>query len=136
MGRAVVLRSNSADALLAGRWFGMLVCYCGTVTGYSRPYWRSGPARGDGSQLRPVGPDRVRPARDLGNSPANWPHRFGTAGEQFRTMDVLPPNGPGSRPDAPTTSAPLPPPPPTLMPSGLVPRPLSGSVDGWRIPMA
>jgi predicted dithiol-disulfide oxidoreductase (DUF899 family) len=77
---------DSADALLAGRWFGMLVCYLRHGDRVFETYWRSG-----------RGTEVMAPSYGLldltvygrqetwEDSPANWPQRFGTAGEQFRT---------------------------------------------------
>jgi predicted dithiol-disulfide oxidoreductase (DUF899 family) len=77
---------DSADALLAGRWFGMLVCYLRDGDRVFETYWRSG-----------RGTEVMAPSYGLldisvygrqetwEDSPAGWPQRFGTTGDQFRT---------------------------------------------------
>ncbi len=77
---------DSADALLAGRWFGMLVCYLRDGDRVFETYWRSG-----------RGTEVMAPSYGLldisvygrqetwEDSPAGWPQQFGTTGDQFRT---------------------------------------------------
>jgi predicted dithiol-disulfide oxidoreductase (DUF899 family) len=77
---------ESADALLAGRWFGMQVCYLREGDRVFETYWSSGRAA-----------EALAPAYGLldmtvygrqetwEDSPAGWPQVFGTRGEQFRT---------------------------------------------------
>jgi predicted dithiol-disulfide oxidoreductase (DUF899 family) len=80
---------DSADALLAGRWFGMQVCYLRDGNRVFETYWTSGRAA-----------EVMAPAYGLldmtvygrqetwEDSPAGWPQPFGTLstrGEQFRT---------------------------------------------------
>lgn len=77
---------GSADALLAGRWFGMQVCYLRHGDQVFETYWSSGRAA-----------EALAPAYGLldmtvygrqetwEDSPPGWPQVFGTSGEQFRT---------------------------------------------------
>jgi predicted dithiol-disulfide oxidoreductase (DUF899 family) len=77
---------DSAAALLAGRSFGMLVCYLRDGDRVFETYWNSG-----------RGVEVMAPSYGLldmtvygrqetwEDSPAGWPRRWGTAGEQFRT---------------------------------------------------
>src|ERR1700722_15107340 len=76
---------ESADALLADRWFGMKVCYLREGDRVFETYWGSG-----------RGGEAFAPAYGLldmtvygrqeiwEDSPAGWPQRFRTNGEQFR----------------------------------------------------
>ena len=76
----------SARALLAGRWFGMQVCYLRRGDRVFETYWSSGRAA-----------EALAPAYGLldmtvygrqetwEDSPPGWPQPFGTSGEQFRT---------------------------------------------------
>ena len=58
---------DSADLLLAGRWFGMLVCYLRDGDQVFETYWTSGTGlRGDGTDLRAARHDPVRQAGDVG----------------------------------------------------------------------
>ena len=85
LGHALVLGADSVDALLAGRCFGMLVCYLRDGDQVFETYWTHWPRRrGDGAHLRAAGPDRLRPPGDLGGLARGWPQHFGTNGEQFR----------------------------------------------------
>jgi predicted dithiol-disulfide oxidoreductase (DUF899 family) len=82
----------STDALLAGRWFGMQVCYLRAEDRIYETYWSSGRAA-----------EAMAPAYGLldttvygrqeewESSPDGWPQRFANDGSQFRT---------GSRPSA------------------------------------
>ncbi len=77
---------DSADALLAGRWFGMQVCYLRQGAKVFETYWSSGRAA-----------EALAPAYGLldmtvygrqetwEDSPAGWPQPFAVTGEQFRT---------------------------------------------------
>ncbi|HTZ93082.1 MAG TPA: DUF899 family protein [Streptosporangiaceae bacterium] len=83
---------QSADALLAGRWFGMLVSYLRDGDRVFETYWTTG-----------RGPEVMAPAYGLlditvygrqephEDSPAGWPQYWPNNGAQFRT---------GSRPSA------------------------------------
>jgi predicted dithiol-disulfide oxidoreductase (DUF899 family) len=76
---------DSADALVAGRWFGMIVCYLRDGDRVFETYWTSGRAT-----------EAMAPSYGLldmsvygrqerwEDSPAGWPQRWGSAGEQFR----------------------------------------------------
>jgi predicted dithiol-disulfide oxidoreductase (DUF899 family) len=76
----------SAEALLAGRWFGMQVCYLRQGNRVFETYWSSGRAA-----------EAMAPAYGLldmtvygrqetwEDSPPGWPQPFATSGEQFRT---------------------------------------------------
>ena len=77
---------ESADALLAGRWFGMLVCYLRDADRVFETYWTTG-----------RGPELMTPAYGLldltvygrqepfEDSPAGWPQHWENNGSQFRT---------------------------------------------------
>jgi predicted dithiol-disulfide oxidoreductase (DUF899 family) len=77
---------ESADALLAGRWFGMQVCYLRDGGRVFETYWSSGRAA-----------EAMAPAYGLldmsvygrqeswEDSPAGWPQPFSNNGGQFRT---------------------------------------------------
>ena len=77
---------GSAEALLAGRWFGMQVCYLRHDDRVFETYWSSGRAA-----------EALAPSYGLldmtvygrqetwEDSPPGWPQPFGTSGEQFRT---------------------------------------------------
>ena len=77
---------QSADALLAGRWFGMLVCYLRDGARVFETYWTTG-----------RGPELMTPAYGLldltvygrqepfEDSPAGWPKHWANNGSQFRT---------------------------------------------------
>jgi hypothetical protein len=59
--------ADTGDALIAGRWFGMLVCYLREGSRVFETYWCSGRAsEAWAPQLRPPRLDGVRPAGDLG----------------------------------------------------------------------
>ena len=78
--------ADSADALLAGRWFGMLVCYLRDGDRVFETYWTSG-----------RGTEAIAPSYGLldmtvfgrqeawEDSPPGWPRPFNTTGEQFRS---------------------------------------------------
>jgi predicted dithiol-disulfide oxidoreductase (DUF899 family) len=77
---------ESKDALLAGRWFGMLVCYLRDAGRVFETYWTTG-----------RGPELMAPAYGLldltvygrqepfEDSPAGWPQHWVNNGSQFRT---------------------------------------------------
>ncbi|MEP7023017.1 MAG: DUF899 family protein [Actinomycetota bacterium] len=77
---------DSADVLLAGRWFGMHVCYLRHGDRVFETYWGSG-----------RGAEAMAPAYGLldltvygrqelwEDSPDGWPQKFATSGQQFRT---------------------------------------------------
>jgi predicted dithiol-disulfide oxidoreductase (DUF899 family) len=77
---------ESAEALLAGRWFGMQVCYLRDGDRVFETYWSTGRAA-----------EALAPSYGLldmtvygrqetwEDSPAGWPQPFATTGEQFRT---------------------------------------------------
>ena len=62
---------DGADELLAGRWFGMQVCYLRDGDRVFETYWsrRAAPSRSARSQLRAARHDDLRPAGDLGRLP-------------------------------------------------------------------
>jgi predicted dithiol-disulfide oxidoreductase (DUF899 family) len=78
--------ADSADALLAGRWFGMIVCYLRDGDRVFETYWNGG-----------RGTEEMAPSYGLldmtvygrqetwEDSPAGWPQGYGTTGDQFRT---------------------------------------------------
>ena len=76
---------DSADALLAGRWFGMQVCYLRDDDRVFETYWSSGRA---GEVFAPAYGllDMTLYGRQeiWENSPAGWPQPFRTDGDQFR----------------------------------------------------
>jgi predicted dithiol-disulfide oxidoreductase (DUF899 family) len=77
---------GSEEALLAGRWFGMLVCYLRDGDRVFETYWTSGRAA-----------EKMAPSYGLldltvygrqewwEDSPAGWPKGFGPNGDQFRS---------------------------------------------------
>src|ERR1017187_4584465 len=77
---------DSAGALLAGRWFGMQVCYLLQGDRVFETYWTSGRAT---EVMAPAYGllDRTVYGRQetWENSPPGWPQLFGTSGDQFRT---------------------------------------------------
>ncbi len=78
--------ADSADALLAGRWFGMQVCYLRDGERVFETYWSTGRA---GEVFAPAYGllDMTVYGRQetWEDSPSGWPQLFGTKGEQFRT---------------------------------------------------
>ncbi len=78
---------DSADALLAGRGFGMLLCYLRHGNRVFETYWTTG--RGDEAMTPSYGLlDMTVYGRQefWEDSPAGWPQRWGSAGgDQFRT---------------------------------------------------
>lgn len=76
---------DSADALLAGRWFGMQVCYLQHEGRVFETYWNSG--RGGEIMAPSYGLlDMTVYGRQetWEDSPAGWPQRWANTGEQFR----------------------------------------------------
>src|SRR5262245_34285965 len=77
---------DSADVLLAGRFFGMLVCYLRHGDRVFETYWTTG--RGTEVMAPSYGLlDMTVYGRQekWEDSPAGWPQRWGTVGDQFRT---------------------------------------------------
>src|SRR5215469_18728043 len=76
---------DSGDALLAGRWFGMQVCYLRDGDRVFETYWSSGRA---GEAMSPAYGmlDMTVYGRQetWEDSPAGWPQPFRTNGDQFR----------------------------------------------------
>ncbi len=77
---------DSADALLAGRWFGMQVCYLRDGDRVFETYWTSGRAAEVMSPTYPL-LDMTAYGRQESweDSPAGWPKHFATDGDQFRS---------------------------------------------------
>jgi predicted dithiol-disulfide oxidoreductase (DUF899 family) len=76
---------DSADALLAGRWFGMQVCYLRDGDRVFETYWTSGRAAEAMSPSYPLLDMTVYGRQEnWEDSPAGWPKRFRTDGDQFR----------------------------------------------------
>jgi len=76
---------DSADALLAGRWFGMLACYLRHGDRVFETYWTTG--RGTEVMAPSYGLlDMTVYGRQESweDSPAGWPQRWGIVGDQFR----------------------------------------------------
>jgi len=76
---------DSADALLAGRWFGMQVCYLLEGDRVFETYWSSGRAAEAWAPAYGLLDITVYGRQELWeDSPAGWPQRFRTDGDQFR----------------------------------------------------
>jgi predicted dithiol-disulfide oxidoreductase (DUF899 family) len=76
---------DSADALLAGRWFGMQVCYLRDAGQVFETYWSSGRAAEAWAPSYGLLDMTVFGRQETWeNSPEGWPQHFGTRGEQFR----------------------------------------------------
>ena len=98
---------DSADALLAGRGFGMLVCYLRDGDRVYETYWTTG-----------RGAEVMAPSYGLldmtvygrqetwEDSPDGWPQPLRPPASSSAGTAAPPPSGPGWQPDAPTTSAP------------------------------
>jgi len=72
---------DSADALLAGRWFGMQVCYLRDGDRVFETYWTSGRGAEAMSPTYPLLDMTVYGRQEMWeDSPAGWPQRF--EGEQ------------------------------------------------------
>jgi predicted dithiol-disulfide oxidoreductase (DUF899 family) len=77
---------ESADALLAGRWFGMQVCYLRDGERVFETYWSSGRAAEAWAPSYGLLDITVYGRQETWeDSPADWPQLFDTRGEQFRT---------------------------------------------------
>jgi predicted dithiol-disulfide oxidoreductase (DUF899 family) len=77
---------DSADALLAGRWFGMYLCYLRHGERVFETYWTSGRGTEAGAPTYGLLDMTVFGRQELWeDSPAGWPQLFGTSGDQFRT---------------------------------------------------
>ena len=77
---------ESADALLAGRWFGMQVCYLRDGDRVFETYWSSGRAAEAWAPSYGLLDITAYGRQELWeDSPAGWPQRFRTNGDQFRT---------------------------------------------------
>jgi predicted dithiol-disulfide oxidoreductase (DUF899 family) len=76
---------DSADTLLAGRWFGMQVCYLRDGGRVFETYWNTGRA---GEVYAPsyglLDMTVYGRQETWEDSPAGWPKRFRTDGDQFR----------------------------------------------------
>jgi predicted dithiol-disulfide oxidoreductase (DUF899 family) len=77
---------DSTDALLAGRWFGMQVCYLRDGGRVFETYWSSGRA---GEVMAPsyglLDMTVYGRQEKWEDSPAGWPQQWANTGEQFRT---------------------------------------------------
>ena len=77
---------DSAEALLAGRWFGMQVCYLRHGDQVFETYWSSGRAAEALSNTYALLDMTLYGRQETWeNSPAGWPQLFGTDGDQFRS---------------------------------------------------
>jgi predicted dithiol-disulfide oxidoreductase (DUF899 family) len=77
---------DSADALLAGRWFGMQVCYLRDGDRVFETYWSSGRAAEVMTPSYGLLDMTVYGRQEKWeDSPDGWPQPFATSGEQFRT---------------------------------------------------
>lgn len=77
---------DSADVLLAGRWFGMLVSYLRQGDRVFETYWTSGRATEVSAPSYGLLDMTVYGRQEWWeDSPAGWPQPFKSAGDQFRT---------------------------------------------------
>jgi predicted dithiol-disulfide oxidoreductase (DUF899 family) len=77
---------ESADALLAGRWFGMQVCYLRDGGRVFETYWSSGRAAEALAPSYALLDMTVYGRQETWeDSPDGWPQLFATNGDQFRT---------------------------------------------------
>jgi len=77
---------DSAGALLAGRWFGMQVCYLRQGDRVFETYWSSGRAAEAWSPSYGLLDITVYGRQEVWeDSPPGWPQPLKTSGEQFRT---------------------------------------------------
>jgi predicted dithiol-disulfide oxidoreductase (DUF899 family) len=77
---------ESADALLAGRWFGMLVCYLRDGDRVFETYWTSGRASEVTAPAYGLLDMTVYGRQEtFEDSPAGWPQHWANNGDQFRT---------------------------------------------------
>jgi predicted dithiol-disulfide oxidoreductase (DUF899 family) len=78
--------AESADELLAGRWFGMQVCYLRDGDRVFETYWSSGRAAEAFAPSYGLLDMTVYGRQETWeDSPAGWPQPFAATGEQFRT---------------------------------------------------
>jgi predicted dithiol-disulfide oxidoreductase (DUF899 family) len=78
--------AGSGDALLAGRGFGMLVCYLRDGDRVFETYWNSGRSTEAMAPAYGLLDMTVYGRQEIWeDSPPSWPQPFATAGEQFRT---------------------------------------------------
>lgn len=76
---------DSAEALLAGRWFGMQVAYLRDGDRVFETYWTSGRAAEAMSPTYPILDHTVYGRQEVWeDSPPGWPQRFEVDGSQFR----------------------------------------------------
>jgi predicted dithiol-disulfide oxidoreductase (DUF899 family) len=76
---------DSTDALVAGRWFGMQVCYLRDGDRVFETYWSSGRGAEALSPTYPLLDMTVYGRQEAWeDSPSGWPQPFGTSGDQFR----------------------------------------------------
>ncbi len=77
---------DSADLLLAGRWFGMQVCYLRDGDRVFETYWTSGRAAEVMAPTYGLLDRTVYGRQEIWeDSPPGWPQDFVTNGQQFRT---------------------------------------------------
>jgi predicted dithiol-disulfide oxidoreductase (DUF899 family) len=77
---------DSAEALLAGRWYGMQVCYLRDGDRVFETYWTSGRAAERMAPTYGILDMTVYGRQEIWeDSPSGWPQPFATTGEQFRT---------------------------------------------------
>jgi Bacterial protein of unknown function (DUF899) len=75
-----------SGALLAGRWFGMQVCYLRHGERVFETYWASGRAAEALASTYALLDMTVYGRQEIWeDSPPDWPQPFGTRGDQFRT---------------------------------------------------
>jgi predicted dithiol-disulfide oxidoreductase (DUF899 family) len=77
---------DSAEALLAGRWFGMTVCYLREGGQVFETYWTSGRGTEVSAPSYGLLDLTVYGRQEIWEqSPPGWPQPFKTSGEQFRS---------------------------------------------------
>jgi predicted dithiol-disulfide oxidoreductase (DUF899 family) len=77
---------DSADALLAGRWFGMQVCYLRDGDRVFETYWSSGRAAEAWAPSYGLLDITLYGRQEAWeNSPDGWPQPYRTDGDQFRS---------------------------------------------------
>jgi predicted dithiol-disulfide oxidoreductase (DUF899 family) len=77
---------DSGEALMAGRWFGMQVCYLRDGDRVFETYWTSGRAAEALSPSYPLLDMTVYGRQETWeDSPEGWPQTFATNGDQFRS---------------------------------------------------
>ena len=98
---------DSADALLAGRWFGMQVCYLRDGERVFETYWSSGRAAEVMAPSYGLLDMTVYGRQEIWeDSPTAGPSRSGPPASSSAATAAPPPSGRGWQPDAPTISAP------------------------------